>query len=118
VIQAASYCYAVFSKRSRMVVDSEGIDDRLTLYSMGNIPWRDVRSIEVKSFMGMQVLLIHIEDADARISEKAWWQRYSLNKANKRFGTPMLLSERMVDYNIGELAKELSERHEKAKLTG
>src|SRR5690242_9631544 len=44
-LAAANYIYAMMSPNANLIVNSEGIDDCLTIYSMGGVKWSDIDTV-------------------------------------------------------------------------
>jgi hypothetical protein len=113
ILQGYNYLYAVFSEHSRLVIDDKGIDDRLTIYSLGQIDWTDVESIEKKNISFYNVLLIRLKNPEAFIEQQSGWKRRDLKRLKRKWGTPMIISQRIINYNLDELELEMKDRFDK-----
>jgi hypothetical protein len=107
-----NYLYVVFSKRSRLLADDSGLSDELTAFSVGKIPWSDVLSVELRSFhkadrFKANVLTISLKDPDAYIRSQPFWKRRRLREDMQEFGTPVVIPEHLINYDITSLATEL-----------
>jgi hypothetical protein len=117
VMSFYNYWYIIFDKKSRLVIDDEGVSDFLTIHSFGTFSWDEVLSFEIKTFVGVKVLLIDLKDPVAFIKRQSRWKQKQARRNFQDFGTPALISEKHVDCDITELMFELRFRQDKVLCT-
>lgn len=98
-----NYLYAVFSNRARLLVSDTGINDTLTIYSIGHVDWDDITLVERKKVLGIEVLLIMIKNPDLVISKQSKWKQAYLRRLNRKWNTPIAISQRIIDFDIDSL---------------
>jgi hypothetical protein len=104
---AINYLYAMFSPNARLTIDDGGLDDQLTIYSLGRIYWSEVDSISSNQFLKIDLLLLKLKNPASIINQQQKWKRRYLRKLLKKWGTPMIISQRLIDYDIHQLRTDI-----------
>ncbi|HLZ89781.1 MAG TPA: STM3941 family protein [Puia sp.] len=101
------YIKTLFDGRARLVISAEGIDDRRSIFSCGMIPWSDITAIELYRRRKMKVLVVRLINAEAVLAAQPFWKRVFQREMSKRFGSPVLVSQSSVHYDLLLLHDEL-----------
>jgi hypothetical protein len=109
-VAAINYFYLTRNPNAKLVMDEEGIDDRLTIYSVGFVPWSNISGAEMKTFLGIDVLVIKLKDPESVVALQPRWKRRRLRRATRKFGTPMIVSQYVIDYDIKDLTRQIKMR--------
>ncbi|MBI5541904.1 MAG: hypothetical protein HY951_17745 [Bacteroidia bacterium] len=99
-----------FDKNALLKVSNIGINDNLSIFSCGTIFWDDITTIEIKKEFNIEVIIIKLTNNDKYLANKNIIQRYILKKWIKKWGTPIIISERKISCNIQEL-KQIFLKH-------
>ena len=102
-----NYLYVMFNSNATLVIDDDGVKDNMTIYSIGRVKWSDIASIERRHLLKIDVLLIKLKDPYSVLANQQWWKRMHLKRALKKLGTPMVISSRLINYNIKDLEREI-----------
>jgi hypothetical protein len=102
IIGLIAYLKNVFDKSASLVITEKGIKDTLALFSCGEISWAEIEDVILLNKLGA-VLVIKLKDPDAVISRQTGWKRFFSRKMFKKMGSPVIISQRTIDYNIEEL---------------
>lgn len=86
-----SYYYAkrIFQARPLLLVDETGVTDHSTAFAVGHIPWEDIISIQLSSYLNQIFISIAVKNEEAYLSQMNFLQR-SAYKANLRMGFPLI----------------------------
>jgi hypothetical protein len=103
----ADYIKTLFDGRARLIITPEGMDDQRSIFSCGMIPWSDVRGVELYQMRRTKILVVRMADAEALMKAQPFWKRVFLREMSKKFGTPVLVSQSSVNYDLGVLHDEL-----------
>jgi len=106
----ADYLYNRFNKHSSITLSDDGIDDQSSIYAMRKIVWQDISDIEIKKKLGINLLYIRLHNPAAHISGQVLWKRIVLRRWLKRWGSPVIISQRRLDYDLFELKTLLIDR--------
>ena len=101
------YLKMLFDQRAQLTITAEGLDDRRSIFSCGMIPWSAVRAVELYQGRKIKVLVFRMADAEALMAAQPFWKRVFLKEMSKRFGSPVLVSESSVKYDLTVLQSEL-----------
>jgi hypothetical protein len=104
------YLHNVFAKDAGVFLSQDGIDDRSSIYSMGKIVWQDIGAVEIKRKFRINLLFIYLHDPNKYISEQVLWKRIALRRWLKRWGSPVVISQRRLNYDVHELKALLDSR--------
>ena len=107
-IAFANYMKTLFDKNAGLEITETGIVDNLTIFSCGEIRWSDITTVELVKWSGIDALLIKVTDPEKFLAGKNAITRRSLKGTIKRWGSPILISEKSVDCNINELKETIS----------
>ena len=109
-LAAVNYLYAMTSPNAKLTADIKGIDDSLTIFSIGSVKWSDIDSVDIENFFDIDLLLIKLKDPESIVAQQSRWKRRRLNKFLKKWGTPMVISQRIINYDVKKLRSQIQER--------
>lgn len=96
-----------------LIVDSEGIDDRRTWFSVGRVGWDEMVDVQSVRF---RMVAVHLTDADAVLGRVSPWKRWLLRLDHRIFGTPVHLALGGLEGGRPALLDLLRERLEQATV--
>jgi len=111
VVATAIYLLAghAISKKSGLVLDSEGITDYSNIISVGFVPWKEITEIkEAKNGFGQKMFIVMVTNPDnyIHISKRLKASRHA---QHIQFGSPVIISAGMLDYDTEVLLELLRE---------
>ena len=84
-------------------ISEAGLNDNLSIFSCGEISWNDISGVELLKAFKADFLVVKLFDTNKILADKNFVQRYVLKKYIKKWGSPIIISEKRVDYNLNEL---------------
>ena len=86
-----SYYYAkrIFQNQPLLQVDETGVTDHSSAFAVGHIPWEDIVSIQLTSYLNQTFISIAVKNEEAYLAQMNFLQR-SAYKANLRMGFPLI----------------------------
>lgn len=111
VVATAIYLLAghAISKKSGLVLDSEGITDYSNIVSVGFVPWKEMTEIkEAKNGFGQKMFIVMVTNPNhyIHISKR---MKASRHAQYIQFGSPIIISAGMLDYDTEVLLELLRE---------
>ena len=103
IVLAKEYLKLQFDKKANFTITETGIIDNITFVSMGEIPWDDIDDIALDRYRGMDILLIGIMDPKKYSSGMRPLYRSVFNGYIKKWNTPLVISEKRIDYDLESL---------------
>jgi len=103
IVLAREFFKLQFDSKANFTITETGIIDNITFVSMGKIPWEDIDDIALDRYRGMDILLIGIRDPDKYSSGMKPTYRSVFNGYIKKWNTPLVISEKRVDYDLESL---------------
>jgi hypothetical protein len=103
IISFLEFIKTRFNKRAALTISETGVNDNLSIFSCGEIPWRDISNVEIKRVMNADFLVIQLFNNDKYLRGKNIIIRNTLSKWIKKWGSPIIISEKRVDYNLTKL---------------
>jgi hypothetical protein len=100
LLTLADYIKTLFDRSAMLTVSDTGLDDSLSIFSCGHIPWTCITGTELRQALKTNFLLVKVKNPEALIAGKGFWKKYTLNRYVKRYGTPVILSEGRMKYNL------------------
>ena len=115
IVLAKEYLRLRFDRKAGFTITESGIIDNITFVSMGKIPWDDIDDIALDKYRGMDILLIGITDPNKYSSGMRPMCRAVFNQYIKKWNTPLVISEKRIDYNLENL-RDLLLIHSTSKI--
>ena len=103
ILLAKIYVKTQFDRRACFTITDSGIIDNMTVLGLGKIPWEEIDDIALDSYRGMDILLVGIVDPDKYLSVMRPVYRSILRGYIKKWNTPLVISERRLDYDMENL---------------
>jgi len=105
IITLADYIKTLFDKKALLKISEAGLDDNLSLFSCGQIPWEDITGAEIIRVFKSDLLIIRLSDNDKYVRRQKPVVRVVLKKYVRQWNTPVVISAKRVDYDIQDLKK-------------
>lgn len=103
IISLADYIKTKFDKKALLVISDEGLHDNLSIFSCGNISWYNISNVQIFEAMKTKFLLIKSLNPEKYLTSKSIIVRFILKKYIKKWGTPIVISQSRIDFNLEEL---------------
>ena len=87
----------------------------MTVVALGEIPWEDIDDIAMDRFQNRDILLIGIREPEKYLSRLKPLYASILRSYIKKWNTPLIISNRRVDYDLEEL-RDLILLHSTSKI--
>jgi hypothetical protein len=107
IISFAEYIKTRFDKNAMLQLSDPYLYDNLSIFSCGKISWNDISDVEIVKAFKADFLVIKLIDPGKYLADRNFLQRYVLKKYIKKWGSPIIISEKRVDYNLIELKKDI-----------
>ena len=102
-LSALDYIKTMFDKTAALTITDDGLNDNLSIFSVGNVSWAEVTDIKISSVLKTDFLIICVTNPQMFIDRKNIFKRKPLKSFLKKFGSPVVISQKRVDYNLKEL---------------
>jgi hypothetical protein len=107
VISFADFMKTRFDKNAGFELTEIGVFDNLSIFSCGEICWSDISTVEITKMHEVHVLVIKLHDPHKYLTGKNAIKRYILKKYIKKWGSPIVVSEKRVNYDLNELKETI-----------
>ena len=101
------YLKTMFDKTAVLTINENGINDNLSIFSVGNISWTDITGIKIITALRTNFLVIEVTDPQSFIDRKIKLKQRTLKSFSKRFGSPIVISQKRIEYDLVELKEIL-----------
>ena len=103
IISLTEYIKTRFDKSAMLKISDTGLNDNLSIFSCGEISWSEISGVEILEAFKADFLVVKVFDPGKFLIDKNFVQRYILKKYIKKWGSPVVISEKRVNYNLKEL---------------
>jgi hypothetical protein len=103
ILLAKVYAKTQFDRSAGFTITDSGIIDNMTVLGLGKIPWEEIDDIGLDRYRGKDILLVGIVDPDKYLKRLRPIYRSILRGYIKKWNTPLIISERRVDYDMENL---------------
>jgi len=105
LITLIEYIKTLFNKNAVLKISETGIYDNLSIFSCGEIPWSDIEAVGIikLSALNADFLIIKMRDNAKYLTGKNFVKKYVLKRWIKKWGGPVVISEKRIDYNLQKL---------------
>lgn len=100
----------LFDPNTALFITPKGIDDNLSTMSCGEIKWNEITGVEVNRVLNLNVLVVKLVNPETVINRQGFIKRKLLMRYAKRGRSPVIISEKRINYDIFELKRLLAER--------
>lgn len=107
ITSLAEYIKTLFDKNAGFRITAEGIDDNVSIFSCGKVPWSEIEGLAIHRAMKTRFLAIRVKDPAQLVARQSSWKRHVLNKSVRRFGTPIVVSQQRVTTDLEQLLHTL-----------
>jgi hypothetical protein len=113
VVAFVEYMKTLFDRNASLVITDTSIHDNLSIFSCGRILWDEITGVEVRATTFAGFLIIKVHDPLKYLENKNIIQRRVLKQYIKKMGSPIVISDQRINYNLNEL-KDLLLIHKSA----
>jgi hypothetical protein len=106
----ADYMKTLFDRSAGLTLSETGIHDNLSIFSLGHLPWQDVTGAEIIRVSRFDLLIIHLADKEKYMAKKKHIIRRTLKNYATRYGSPVVISRKRIDYDLQQLREEITGR--------
>jgi hypothetical protein len=110
ILVVLNYLKALLDKSAGIIITEKYLYKNISVFSSDNILWSDIE--EAKIFKGRKrnILILKLADSDKYLRNKNFLERYILKKHVKRWGTPILISDKTLDYDLNEVKQLITDK--------
>jgi hypothetical protein len=105
-----------FDKNTCLKVTDQGIYHNIDILIRCTISWGEIEGFELRKVAKVPVLVIRLIDPEVFIMSQANWKRHFLRKYVKKMGSPVIVAQTRVVYDLGKLHQFLQERIEEMRV--
>lgn len=113
IISLLEFIKTRFDKNAVFKISDKGLEDNLSIFSCGNIPWADIKNVQLRKAFGANFLIVGLLDNKKYISGKNFVIKHILGSWVKKWGSPVVISEQRVNYNLQKLEEIISHQIDK-----
>lgn len=113
VIAFLEYLKTRFDNSAVFTISDNGINDNLSIFSVGNISWTDITDIKIITALRTNFLVIGVANPQSYIDRKSKLKQRTLKSFLKKFGSPVVISQKRVDYDLNKLKEKLTQARPK-----
>lgn len=103
IVSFIEFVKTQFNKNAVLQISDIGVNDNLSIFSCGKIPWSDISDVDIKKAFSASFLVMKLFDNNKYLREKNFITRYVLNKWIKKWGSPIIISEKRINYDLIKL---------------
>lgn len=107
IVSFTDFMKTKFDKEASFEITENGLYDNLSVFSCGKIKWDDIKSVELTKYLNAGFLIIKVSDNNKFLLDKNIIQRYVLKKYIKKWGSPIVISEKRVDYKLSDIKQAI-----------
>ncbi|MEP6676902.1 MAG: STM3941 family protein [Ferruginibacter sp.] len=107
VIALLEYIKTTFSKQAVLIITDKGIHDNLSIFSVGDISWAEITDLRIVKLLRTDFLVISVTNPQSFIHRISKLKQRPLKSYLKKFGSPIVISQRRINYNLEDLKEIL-----------
>lgn len=96
--------------RPALLLTQDHLTDHASLLAVGDIPWSEVRSAEVKKYAGEKQLIISVDRAKDYLKGQTYFKRKMAEQMITDEGTPIVINTRFVQRNPQKVADMINHK--------
>jgi len=100
--------------RPAVVLGRTGFTDHASAVGIGFVPWRDVKSIAVRSLMGQRSVVVTLRNPEVHLARQARWKRVLLRLNRRVWSGHVFIPATVLPMPPRELAREMEGRRRDA----
>lgn len=118
VVSLADYLKTLFDRNAKLTITDGELFDNLSIFSCGKISYDDISDVEIKTAFNTDLLIIRLYDSNKYLNNQNSFKRYFLKLNVRKWGSPLVISEKRIEFNLEELKEIiLSHKSEMALLS-
>jgi hypothetical protein len=106
-IALVEYIKTLFDKKASLTISENGITDNLSIFSCGEISWAEVIDIKIEKWLKKDALIIMLANPVDIFEKQNKLKRRALKSNLKKFGSPMVILETRINYNLQALKNKM-----------
>jgi hypothetical protein len=100
----ADYLKTCFDSRATLVINDIGIVDNLSIFSCGELEWSEMAAIRLDRRIDDELLVILVRNPGALIDKQKRWKRVVLKSFLKKYGSPVIITQKKVSPRLSDLS--------------
>jgi hypothetical protein len=105
ILSFLDFLKPLVDKNAGLIISDAELYDNISIYSGGKIPWSDISNVEIITLKNYQFLIITLPDNEKYLARKNYIIRYILKSYIKKWGSPVVISNKRINYDLQELKK-------------
>jgi len=105
-----NFLRTLFYKNATLTISDIELNDNLSIFSCGKIPRTEISNAEILRIRSTNYLAIKVADSDKYLADRNFIKGFALKLLLKKFQTPIVISEKRIDYNLADL-RDLIQKH-------
>jgi hypothetical protein len=110
-ISFIEYYKTTFDKNAVLTISENGIDDNLSIFSVGKVGWPEITNVTITNLYKTDFLIIKVADPESLIERRTGYKQRILKGYIKRFGSPIVISQKRVNFKLADLKDILSSKN-------
>ena len=110
ILTSIDYIKTLLDKSATFTISDAGIEDRLSIFSVGTVNWEEIRDIRLVKVYKANFLVIDLVNPQLKIDNQKIYKKRILNSFAKKFGSPVVISHNRINYDLNGLKNILEER--------
>jgi hypothetical protein len=90
-IGAVFLLFRIQSSAPMLVIDAKGLTDNASATGAGLVPWNAITGADVITFVGQEMLIVHLADPEATLARCHWLARPLVRLNTRLVGSPVCL---------------------------
>ena len=107
ILSFLDYTKTTFDKDAALTITDDGINDNLSIFSVGNITWTEITDVKIATALKTNFLVIGVTNPQSFIERKSKFKQRPLKSFLKKFGSPIVISQKRIDYDLTDLKEIL-----------
>lgn len=103
ILSFADHWRTIGTPHAVLYIEKKGINERLSLFSCGEILWSEITGVEIKQALRTDFLVIHVLDPDAVIARQSKWKQRTLRGFQKKLGSPVVIPQNRIQEYVADL---------------
>jgi hypothetical protein len=99
----AEYLRTLFYKKAALTITDYGINDRLGIFSCGEIGWEEISDIRVTNALNINLIVVVLLNPTEIIEKQNKLKQKILKSSLKKFGSPVVISGNKINCDLQEL---------------
>ena len=110
IVAFIDYLKPYTDRTAGITINETGIDDKISIFSTRYIPWNNVLGAKIIRTAVINLVVIFLRADREILLAQPYWKRYFLQKWKKKWGSPIVISEKRISYDILSLTKTINSK--------